>query len=177
MLAEMPDGDVCIRPAHEGDLPAILALFAADELPVSGLAVSEPAVSPADASARVTYATGASVQAGHMAALEAIGRDPNNAVYVAESGGSVVATLQLTFIQQLSYGGGLVAQIESVHVDRALRSRGIGQRMVEWAVRAARERGAVRVQLTSNGARERAHRFYERLGFRATHKGMKLYLR
>jgi len=57
------------------------------------------------------------------------------------------------------------------------RSHGIGRLMMEFAIQEARRRGALRIQLTSNVRRTRAHEFYERLGFRASHKGMKLYLR
>jgi GNAT superfamily N-acetyltransferase len=102
--------------------------------------------------------------------------DPNNCVYVAELQGSVVGTFQLTFIRQLSHRGCLVAQVESVHVHSQRRSGGIGTAMLSWAIAEARRRGCIRIQLTSNLNRERAHQFYERLGFRATHKGMKLFL-
>jgi GNAT superfamily N-acetyltransferase len=114
--------------------------------------------------------------AAHLAALDAIQADPNNQVYVAEVDGAVVGTFQLTFIRQLSYGGCLVAQVESVFVRASERSHGVGRAMLEHARREAERRGALRMQLTSNVAREAAHRFYERLGFRATHTGMKLYL-
>jgi GNAT superfamily N-acetyltransferase len=166
----MTDAEVRIRPACKGDLAAIVQLFAEDELHVPLQATAEHSGPP-------EHGYGASQsQAGHLAAFEAIANDPNNSVYVAEVGGRVVGTFQLTFIRQLSYGGCLVAQVESVHVHSSQRSRGVGKHMLEWAIGAARERGALRVQLTSNVKRGRAHEFYERLGFRATHKGMKLYL-
>jgi GNAT superfamily N-acetyltransferase len=95
---------------------------------------------------------------------------------VAELHGDVVGTFQLTFIRQLSHRGCLVAQVESVHVHSKLRSGGIGAAMLGWAIAEARRRGCIRVQLTSNLKRLRAHQFYERMGFRATHKGMKLFL-
>jgi GNAT superfamily N-acetyltransferase len=139
-------------------LPAIVRLFGDDEL----------SAKPPE---HVTL-TGA-----QHAAFEAIAADPNNHVFVAELDGAVVGTFQLTFIQQLSYGGCLVAQVESVHVDSTVRSRGVGKLMLEFARAEAERRGAYRIQLTSNVKRERAHRFYERLGYRATHRGMKLQLR
>ena len=107
------------------------------------------------------------------------GNNPNQLVVgrkIAELEGMVVGTFQLTFIRQLSYGGCLVAQVESVFVSSSARSRGVGGLMMEFARGEAERRGALRIQLTSNVAREQAHRFYERLGYRATHKGMKLYL-
>jgi GNAT superfamily N-acetyltransferase len=110
------------------------------------------------------------------AAFEEIAADPNNQVYVATRGEQVVGTFQLTFIRQLSYGGCLVAQVESVFVDPSVRSRGVGATMMQFSRAEAERRGAFRLQLTSNLKRERAHRFYERLGYQATHKGMKLQL-
>lgn len=151
-------GAVAIRSAQRDDLPAILRLY------------SEGTLNPAQ---EKQYRAGSEAYA---AAFDAIAAEPNNHVYVAERGGRVVGTFQLTFIRQLSYGGGLVAQLESVFVDAAERSSGVGREMMQFARAEAERRGAFRIQLTSNVERERAHRFYERLGYRATHKGMKLYL-
>jgi GNAT superfamily N-acetyltransferase len=148
---------VLIRPAEIGDLPAIVGLFGDDDL---------HARDPAHRT----------LTDAHRAAFEAIAADPNNHVFVATVGERVVGTFQLTFIRQLSYGGCLVAQIESVFVDASVRSRGVGARMMQFARVEAERRGAYRLQLTSNVKRERAHRFYERLGYRATHRGMKLHL-
>jgi GNAT superfamily N-acetyltransferase len=113
---------------------------------------------------------------GQLAAFDAIAEQPDNRVYVAERDGAVVGTFQLTFIRQLSYGGCLVAQIESVHVHSAQRGQRIGEQMMRFAIDLARQRGALRVQLTSNVRRTRAHAFYERLGFQPSHVGMKLWL-
>jgi GNAT superfamily N-acetyltransferase len=63
-----------------------------------------------------------------------------------------------------------------VRVRRDLRQAGIGTRMMQWAIARARERGCGLVQLTTNRVRADAHRFYERLGFTASHIGMKLLL-
>jgi GNAT superfamily N-acetyltransferase len=145
-------------------LPAIIALFGDDELSAS-FSKTGPS-----ASAHVTLSD------AHYAAFDAIESDPNNHVFVAESAGVVVGAFQLTFIRQLSYGACLVAQVESVHVHSSARSRGVGRIMMEFARAEAVRRGAYRLQLTSNVRRERAHRFYEGLGYRATHKGMKLQL-
>jgi len=72
--------------------------------------------------------------------------------------------------------GTLVAQVEEVRVDRPLRNRGYGAEMMHWAIEEARRRDCSRVQLTTNKSRKDAHRFYARLGFRASHEGMKLEL-
>jgi GNAT superfamily N-acetyltransferase len=158
-----------IRSATEGDLPGILRLYAEDDTLWRG--EREGAVALEATGGAPTTPTDA-----HVAALRAIQADRNNELYVAEREGAVVGTFQLTFIRQLSYGGCLVAQVESVFVRSSERSSGVGRQMMEHARREAERRGALRIQLTSNVARERAHRFYERLGYRATHKGMKLYL-
>ena len=147
-----------IRVALETDVPAIVSLFADDD-------------GGRSSTAHVTLGP------GQLAAWREIAADPNNAVYVAELAGKVVGTFQLTFIRQLSYGGCLVAQVESVHVHSSARSHGIGAQLMGVAIDEARRRGALRIQLTSNVRRERAHAFYERLGFAATHKGMKLWLK
>ncbi|HYY53405.1 MAG TPA: GNAT family N-acetyltransferase [Myxococcales bacterium] len=99
-----------------------------------------------------------------------------NGTYVAEVDGRIVGTFMLTFIRHLLRQGALVAQIEAVRVDASERGRGYGAEMMRWAIDAARRRGCSRMQLTSNKSRRDAHRFYERLGFRATHEGMKLAL-
>ncbi|MBT8400992.1 MAG: GNAT family N-acetyltransferase [Rhodothermia bacterium] len=109
-------------------------------------------------------------------AFEAIDEDRNNELVVACSNGRVVGVLQLTFIPHLTYTGGWRAQIEGVRIDAALRSTGVGRTMLEWAIERARERGCHVVQLTTDRLRHEAKRFYEGLGFEATHDGMKLHL-
>jgi GNAT superfamily N-acetyltransferase len=89
-------------------------------------------------------------------------------------GDEVVGTLQLTLLHHLSHRGAIRAQIEGVRVARAYRGRGIGHRLIEWTLARARERGARIAQLSTDKSRVDAHRFYETLGFRATHEGMKL---
>jgi GNAT superfamily N-acetyltransferase len=185
------DKTIRIRPACKSDLPTIIEIFAEDDLHRTVASSSlqtrelETGVSrPAHPESRQPellqperrWPENGQPNPGHAAAFDEIERDPNNTVYVAEAAGVVVGTFQLTFIRQLSYSGCLVAQLESVHVRESERSRGVGRAMIEWAIQHARERGALRVQLTSNLRRTRAHEFYERLGIRATHKGMKLYL-
>jgi GNAT superfamily N-acetyltransferase len=145
-----------IREARAHDLTAIARLYDDDDLRTVN-SEQEDGTSPACRSA-----------------LDAIQRDPNNRVYVAELDGAVVGTFQLTFIQQLTYGGAVVAQLESVFVGASARSRGVGTHMLRWAIEAAKQRGCRRIQLTSDVRRTRAHAFYERHGFIASHKGMKL---
>ncbi len=84
--------------------------------------------------------------------------------------------MQLTFIPGLARGGATRLQIEAVRVRPDLRSNGLGGAMITWAIDEGRRRGAKLVQLTSDGSRAAAHRFYERLGFEASHVGFKLLL-
>ncbi len=114
--------------------------------------------------------------APYRAALRAL-QDASEAVLVAELGGEVVGVCQLIVFRHLQARGGLCAEIESVHVHPDHRGLGIGSVLVGDAVARARALGCYRVQLTSNRARLEAHRFYERLGFEASHVGFKLPLR
>jgi GNAT superfamily N-acetyltransferase len=147
-----------LRDATAADLPAIVAMLADD---VNG-ATREDAALPLDPA--------------YAAAFEAIAREPNHRLIVAEREGAVVGTMQLSFHPGLSYRGDWRAQIEAVRVLRALRGQGFGAEMIGWAVEQARARGCHLVQLTSHAGRGDAHRFYERLGFTASHVGMKLHL-
>jgi ribosomal protein S18 acetylase RimI-like enzyme len=102
--------------------------------------------------------------------------DPNQRLLVGEIDGRVVASLQLTFIPGIAHQGAWRAQVEAVRVAREFRGRGIGEAMMRHAIALARERGCALVQLTTNKARDDAQRFYRRLGFTASHEGMKLRL-
>jgi len=106
-----------------------------------------------------------------------IQRDPNAELVVLERGGEVVGTLQLNFLRGIGLQGARRAQIEAVRIRSSLRGRKLGEYLIRWAIERAREKGCHVVQLTSNLARKDAHRFYERLGFRTTHTGMKLVLK
>jgi GNAT superfamily N-acetyltransferase len=106
-----------------------------------------------------------------------IDQDPRNEIIVVEAEGAVIATLQLTFIPSLTHTGGERAQVEGVRVAAGSRSTGVGRQLLEWAISRARRRGCKTVQLTTDKRRADARRFYEALGFGATHEGMKLKLR
>lgn len=142
-----------LRSAAEADLSAIVDLLADDPL------------------GRLREKPGDPAYAAAFAAIEA---DPNQLLAVADRDGEIVGTLQLTFIPGLSHAGATRAQLEAVRVRADERGNGLGGEMVRWAVAQARGRGARILQLTSSNSRERAHRFYERLGFERSHVGMKL---
>ena len=112
----------------------------------------------------------------YPAAFDAIDRDPNQILAVADRDGEVIGCLQLTFIPGLSRRGMWRGQIEAVRVAAAARGTGVGREMMAWAIDRCRERGCGLVQLTTDKRRSDAHRFYESLGFQATHEGMKLAL-
>lgn len=112
----------------------------------------------------------------YYAAFDAISADPNNELLVACLEGRVVGVLQLTYTPHLTYRGRWRATIEGVRVEASLRSSGAGRKMIEWVIDRARRRGCHLVQLTSDKSRPDAIRFYEGLGFVASHEGLKLHL-
>jgi ribosomal protein S18 acetylase RimI-like enzyme len=148
--------DLTFRRATLADLPAVIALLADDELGRTREAPDH----------RAPYET----------SFAAIDADPNQLLVVGESRGATVATMQLTFIPGLSRRGTWREQIEGVRVSSSVRGGGIGEQLITWAIAQARERGCALVQLTSDASRADAHRFYERLGFVASHTGFKLAL-
>ncbi|WP_376777798.1 GNAT family N-acetyltransferase [Kibdelosporangium persicum] len=142
-----------IRRAEATDVPAIVEMIANDQLGAKRERPGDPR---------------------YLAAFEEIAADPNQYLAVMEVDGSVAGTLQLTFTPGLSRLGMRRATIEAVRVHENHRGSGLGQRFIEWAIEEARSRGCGLVQLTTDASRADAHRFYERLGFKASHIGMKL---
>jgi GNAT superfamily N-acetyltransferase len=112
----------------------------------------------------------------YFEAFAEIQRDTNAELVVLQRGDEIVGTLQLNFLRGLGLQGARRAQIEAVRIKSSLRGRRLGEFLIRWAIDRARAEGCDVVQLTTNLARTDAHRFYERLGFRATHAGMKLTL-
>jgi GNAT superfamily N-acetyltransferase len=150
---------VIFRDARRADVPQIVGLLADDAL---GAARE---TGPGD---------GGELADAYWAAFEQVEASPNNRIIVAEADGQVVGTLQLTLIPGLSRQGMTRAQIEAVRVAGSQRGQGLGAVMITWAIAQAREAGCGLVQLTSDKQRPAAIRFYESLGFTATHEGLKL---
>ena len=150
--------DQTYREATEADLPFLDALIAADEV-----AATRDALLPDN-------------DAQQLEAMRAISGDPNNELWIVELDSAPVATFQLSYLPGVSRKGAWRGQIESVRVAPELRGKGVGEAMMRWAIARCRERGCGLVQLTSDVRRPAAHRFYERLGFAATHAGFKLRL-
>jgi GNAT superfamily N-acetyltransferase len=112
----------------------------------------------------------------YIDAFHQINADPNHYLMVVERGAEIVATCHLTVIPSLSFVGSTRLQIEEVRVRKKYRSMKIGEWMIKAAIDYGVQYGAKIVQLTANKKRVRAHSFYEKLGFEATHEGMKLYV-
>ena len=149
-----------LRRAAAADIAAIVALLADDPL----------------GRERETAANGAEIDSCYTDAFAAIDRDPNQFLAVADREGAVIGVLQLSFIPGLTRRGAWRGQIEGVRVATSERGTGIGRVMMELAIAECRNRGCTLVQLTSDKRRPDAHRFYEGLGFEATHEGYKLAL-
>lgn len=150
--------NIVIRRARLEDVPAIARMFATDELGGHG-----DSADPADLPL-------------YIAAFRRIESSPNDELCVAELDGQVVGTFQTTVTTTMTGRGSVLMTIEAVHTDGRFRGRGIGEAMMRHAMAAAREKGAAKIQLSSNKKRSGAHRFYERLGFVRSHEGFKLKL-
>ncbi|MEU6766469.1 GNAT family N-acetyltransferase [Streptomyces sp. NPDC046853] len=149
-------GDLEIRPAIADDIPAIVEMLADD--PLGSTRESPDDLTP------------------YLTAYERLAGDPNQHLVVAVREGRVVGTLQLTIVPGLSRKGATRSIIEGVRVHADERGSGLGTRFIEWAVDESRRQNCQLVQLTSDASRTDAHRFYERLGFTASHVGFKLQL-
>ncbi|MEU9711273.1 GNAT family N-acetyltransferase [Streptomyces sp. NPDC047967] len=148
--------DLDIRPATPDDLHAVVAMLADDPL-------GAQRESPDDL-------------APYQKALQRLADDPNQHVVVAVRRDRVVGTLQLTIVPGLSRRGSTRSIIEGVRIHGDERGSGLGTQLIQWAVDESRRQNCQLVQLTSDATREDAHRFYERLGFTASHVGFKLAL-
>ncbi|MGY6570599.1 MAG: GNAT family N-acetyltransferase [Salinarimonas sp.] len=146
---------LAIREARAGDLEAVIRLHEADAIGGHG------------------DVWNADTRPGYEAAFHQIAASPFSALFVAEAEGVIVGTFQVTMIPTITGGGRPRAKVESVQVDARQRGMGIGAAMMAHAENWARECGAAFVELGSNKARKDAHRFYERLGYTASHEGFK----
>ena len=146
------------RKATKDDVPRIVEMIADDELGKTRENFQDP------------------LPQSYLLAFEKISADPNQELVVVEDEhAEVIGTLQLSFIQYLTYQGGIRAQIEAVRIRKDKRGLGLGKTMFEWAIERAKERKAHLLQLTTDKKRPKAIKFYEALGFKATHEGMKMH--
>ncbi|WP_030215482.1 GNAT family N-acetyltransferase [Streptomyces sp. NRRL WC-3626] len=146
--------DLQIRAAVADDVPAIVGMLADD--PLGAQRESPDDLGP------------------YLTALKRLSADPNQHLVVAVRDGRVIGTLQLTIVPGLSRRGATRSIIEAVRIHTDERGGGLGSRLIEWAIDESRREGCQLVQLTSDTTRTDAHRFYERLGFTASHLGFKL---
>lgn len=158
-LDELAIENLKFRQATREDLPEIVRLLADDFLGAQRERFETP------------------LPESYVRAFEEIAADKNNELVVAEAGGETVGTLQITFTPSISFQGGKRATIEAVRVDEKYRGRGVGKRLILWAIERAKIENCFVLQLTTNSERKDAHRFYENLGFKGSHLGMKLYLK
>jgi GNAT superfamily N-acetyltransferase len=148
-----------IRKATKDDVKYIVAMLADDELGKTREDYQLP------------------LPFAYISAFQNIDRDPNQELMVVENEqGEFIGTMQLSFIQYLTYKGGIRAQMEVVRIHKDYRGTGLGTKMLKWAIFRAQENGAHVLQLTTDKKRPDAIRFYESLGFKATHEGMKMHL-
>lgn len=151
--------DLSIRRATHADVREIVRLLADDPLGSQREQYREP------------------LPDSYYEAFQEIDADRQQELVVASLDGHIIGTMQLTFIPSLTFQGGKRAQIEGVRVDGTYRGHGVGRKLMLWAIERARQEGCRLVQLTTNAARPDARRFYQSLGFTASHAGMKLDLK
>lgn len=148
-----------IRQAEKEDVPVIVHMLANDKLGKLREAYKDPLPD--------TY----------YKAFENIFNDPNQELVVIENEKyQIIGTLQLSFLQYLTYQGGIRAQIEAVRVREDYRGKGIGKQLFQWAIAKSKQKGAHVVQLTTDKKRPEALAFYKSLGFTDSHVGMKLHI-
>ena len=152
----MTASSITIRRARRDDVGAIVAMLADDALGGPRERIEQP------------------LPASYFTAFERVDRDENIQLVVVEEGGVVIGCLQLCILPGLSSQGASRGLIEDVRVASHLRSRGIGEQLVRWAVAEARGKGCKLVELLTHHTRVDAQRFYERLGFARSHIGMTL---
>jgi ribosomal protein S18 acetylase RimI-like enzyme len=149
------DSSISIRRARRGDVAAIVAMLADDHLGSARERLDDP------------------LPDSYFSAFEAVDRDPNLTLVVAEDReGRVVGCLQLAILPGLSSQGASRGLIEDVRVASDCRSRGIGEQLLQWGLAEARRKGCTLVELFTHNSRIDAQRFYRRLGFAPSHVGM-----
>lgn len=155
----MKKHDVTFREAISGDIDKIVALLADDDL---GKLREELSDRVADC---------------YVKAFNKIDLSPDNELIVMAIDKDIVGCMQLTFIPYLTFKGGIRCLIEGVRVSASHRGQGLGEKMFQFAIKRAKNKDCHMVQLTTNKKRPDAYSFYEKLGFKATHEGFKLYLK
>jgi GNAT superfamily N-acetyltransferase len=147
-----------IRPATQKDLPYIIEMIANDKL----------------GQLREDFQT--PLPQYYYDAFDLIDQDANQELVVMVNDlNEIIGTMQLTFVQYLTYKGGIRAQIEAVRVREDQRGKGTGKVLFKWAIKRSKQKGAHLLQLTTDKKRLEALNFYLKLGFKASHEGMKMH--
>jgi ribosomal protein S18 acetylase RimI-like enzyme len=146
------------RKANINDLPLIVTLLLEDEL------------------GKTRESKQSALDQRYIDAFLKIDIDPNQYLMIVENDDETIGTCHLTLMPSLTFTGQTRMQIEAVRVSEHYRGQKIGEWMMNAAVNYGKSKGASIIQLTTNKKRSRAKKFYEQLGFEASHEGMKLYL-
>ncbi|WP_132326089.1 GNAT family N-acetyltransferase [Pseudobacteriovorax antillogorgiicola] len=146
------------RKAKVEDLPALVGMLADDPLGQEREDASLPLVD------------------SYRKIFQEIDKDPNQELIVASLEDRVIGMMQLSFIPYLTYRGSWRCLVEGVRIHRDYRGQHLGSQFFDWVIDRARERSCHMIQLTSDKQRPDAIRFYEKLGFKGTHEGMKMWL-
>ncbi|TXL57864.1 GNAT family N-acetyltransferase [Cerasibacillus terrae] len=150
--------EITLRKATEQDLDRIVEMLADDVLGSKRECYQHP------------------LPSSYTEAFKAITSDPNNELIVACYANEVIGVQQITFTPYITHQGGWRATIEGVRTSSSVRGKGVGTKLIEWAIQRAKARGCHLIQLTTDKKRDDALRFYEHLGFSATHEGLKMKL-
>lgn len=150
--------NLSLRHAEKKDLPNIVGLFMEDEFGATREELTDPLLP------------------SYHRVFQAILEDKNQTLLVVENKKELIATCHLTFMPSLSFKGSWRLNIENIHVAKRFQNQGVGTWMLQKAIAFGKEKDCKIVQLTTNKKRVRAKTFYEKLGFKPTHEGMKLYL-
>lgn len=153
----MNTNHVTFREATIHDLDRIVYMLADDDLGSTREQYAEP------------------LPESYIQAFQSIDSDPNNELIVACDGEEIIGVQQITFIPYITHQGGWRATIEGVRVASSERGKGVGSRLIQWAIQRAKERGCHMVQLTTDKKRPEALLFYKKLGFNVSHEGLKLH--
>ena len=156
IVAEPLPSEARVRNATEADLPRLVELLAQ-------LSLDTPREDP-----------GPPPPETYRRAFREIEADPRQRLLVVEVQARIVGTATLIIVPNLSHGGRPYAIVENVVVDAASRDSGHGELLLRHVIEEARRAGCYKLSLTSNKRRREAHRFYERLGFQATHEGYRV---
>jgi len=134
---------ILCREATKPDLPEVLRLYAQPDLD------DEEVLALAEAERL----------------FDRFARYPDYKLYVALCEGQIVGTFALLIMDNLGHMGAPSAVIEDVAVDPAWQGRGVGKLMMKYALQVCGDKGCYKAALSSSLKRERAHAFYESLGF------------